>query len=225
MCIVTTSQAQEWSIGGELGATLLSFFQYTPVYQGAAYFDRGYTIPHNEGWIFHYYSKKKRFFSVAYTRFHPRSTDILIRTGTGGGQGDASAFFNHIVSLNVGQRIKVGHRKTFFEPLCGIGIEVLQGGRPYPTTGLLNLETWEYKQGINPSLQTGFRIASQHPRSKFAIKILGNLGLRYHATKEYSVLLPEVIYATTRSKSDFIAVQASYECRFALKKNKKKKKK
>ena len=114
--------------------------------------------------------------------------------------------------FDIGRPLSLPSEKMFFEPLYGLGLEILQGGRPYPHVGVIQLDSYTRKRGINPSLQAGFRLSYRHRRSKFSVKALGNLGLRYHSQTNYLVTLPESpILAAFRAKSDFIAAQASYE--------------
>ena len=222
LCIVqvTPITAQEWSFGGELGATLFSFFEYNPVYQDGASFERGYTIPHNEGWVLSYYpSNRKSFFSLGYTQFNQRNADILVRHESGSVPRQiATAPFNRTISVNMGYQLDISdylslnQGSLFFEPIYGLGIEWLIRGRPYPEIGLISLVDYSRKKGINPSLQAGFRFSYRHRRSKFSIKALGNLGFRYRSEIQYRILLPEEpILATIRSKNDFLAAQVSYE--------------
>lgn len=214
-------KAQEWSVGGEIGATLISFFDYTTIQNGNRSFDRGYAIPHNEGWTISYYTAKNHFFLIGYTSFFPKVTDVRIIDANyeATWQSKNSATFNHIISFDIGKQLSLfGSEKFFFEPLAGIGIEILErynvhaGRVDFGGTSLLILESGTYKRGVNPSLQGGFRFSFRHRRSKFSLKALGNLGLYYHAEHNYRVILEEeTFYTSTRSKSDFIAAQVSYE--------------
>ncbi|MEM6699016.1 MAG: hypothetical protein AAF599_11505 [Bacteroidota bacterium] len=225
------STAQEWSFGAELGATLFSAFQYSAVKQEGGSFDRGCTIPHNEGWLLSYYpANKKLFFSLGYTRFHQRSVDILVRLDGGRTPHHVASWsFNNTILLSMGHQLDISQtlglerEKLFFEPLYGIGIEWLRSDWVYPVRGYINLVDFTRERGINPSVQAGFRFSYRHRRSKFSVKALGNLGFRYHAETKYRVFLPEEpILATTRGKNDFLAAQASYE--YIFKSNKVQKK-
>ncbi|MEM8523270.1 MAG: hypothetical protein AAGG68_01440 [Bacteroidota bacterium] len=215
------ANAQEWSFGGELGTTLFSSFQHTFESQEGSSIGRGYYVPHNEGWILNYYPKhEKLFFSIGYTRYHSRIYDVLIRKNANSNLQLSSGTFNRTVSLNVGHQLDIGNiislprDRAFFEPLYGLGIEWLKGGNAYTERGIINTENFTYKTGINPSLQAGLRLSYRYRRSKFSVKAFGNFGLRYHAETQFRVELPqepEAIFTTFRSKSDFIAAQASYE--------------
>ncbi|MEM8523271.1 MAG: hypothetical protein AAGG68_01445 [Bacteroidota bacterium] len=216
----SSANAQEWSFGGELGATVFSFFDYTSVYQEGGSFERGYSIPHNEAWVLSYYPKdKKYFFSLAHTHFNAINSDVLVRSEEGRIlQQISTGTFNSTTLVNMGYQFDVGRhlgfkdQQLFFAPLYGFGIEWLRSYSITPSRGLLNKQYETFKTGINPSLQSGFRLSYRYKRSRFSVKALGNLGLHYHTETQYQVLLPqETIFATIRGKNDFIAAQASYE--------------
>ncbi|MEM9680893.1 MAG: hypothetical protein AAF901_11280 [Bacteroidota bacterium] len=235
LCLVCNNKitAQEWSFGGEVGATLFSGFQYTPAEQEGGFLDRGYKIPHNEGWILSYYpANRPYFFTAAYTRFHPNTSNLVAESNVYNlRECHAGGPFNHTISLNMGYQFDVGKfvslksEHLFFEPIYGVGIELLRNYTPVPLNLVLfKLQSQTHETGINPSLQAGFRLSYRYRRSKFSVKTLGNLGLRYHTESEYRVLLPEeTILTTTRSKSDFIAAQVSYEYIFKSNKIEKRK--
>ena len=223
LSIVTSSKAQGWSAGGEIGFMYMSLFQ-NKINTESSYTSSTYPIQpfFNKGFFLNYYTPKSYYFSLNYTSFFYFSSDLfsIINPEVSRFYFDISS--NEFISFRAGYDFKVGNEGFALTPIGGIGLELLrQQYDRVPDCDNINnyepcLKFYNFEGGVNPSLQAGLQFSFRDHRSKFSIKTLFNFGLRYHTIHEYSVLSTGTQF-TTRSKGDFMIAHASYEYIFRSK--------